>query len=730
VDLDRFATLGRATLPESAVAARHNAQEPFLTASERKSDAVILFGDLHVHTTYSIDAFQRALPMVFGADGATPPTDACNYARYVSQLDFFAITDHAEEITPENWRKTIDALRLCATVGGRGVVPDVIPFLGFEWSQVGTSAATHWGHHNTIFEYLDEGRIPSRPIRAPTSDNATIGTMNEALFINETPENRAFYEAYNRFAERLAGIATCPAGADVRRDDCQEVARTPGDLLRKLQEWGFAHIVIPHGGAWGLYTPPKSSWDHELNAREFDPDVVKLIEVYSPHGNSEQFRPFQEYNTDAEGHLECPGPSRAYLPECWQAGEIIRARCARAGQPAAECDRRAVKTRAAYLAMPGLGGGSVVPHSTPEEWLDAGQARDIFMPAFNYRPLKSVQYGLAITNFDDPTHHLRFKWGLIASTDNHSARAGSGFRQSDREHIVDLWGGLKSKELAAVMQHSDNEQNAPRDRGVSASDVPKLAAFEFERLGSFLSMGGLVAVHANNRSREAIWDALEARRVYGTSGVRILLDFELVNFKGENGQARRVPMGGEVTMARHPVFRVTVSGSLKQRAGCPSFVGEALNSVELRRLANNECYYPTGERNRIDRIEVVRIRPQAYLNEDVSHLIKDPWRVLSCRDKFPICRVQFSDPDFSRDSVYYVRALEEPTPVVNGKNLRTRFDENGNAVDVKLCYMDYRTNPRDDCLANVQQRAWSSPIFVDKAAQQPTHQQSVAGTKR
>ena len=86
------------------------------------------------------------------------------------------------------------------------------------------------------------------------------------------------------------------------------------------------------------------------------------------------------------------------------------------------------------------------------------------------------------------------------------------------------------------------------------------------------------------------------------------------------------------------------------------------------------------------------------------------------------CVARFEDLEFvgsGRDAVYYVRALEAPTPAVNGANLRTRFDAQGNAVAVEPCYGDARTPRDDDCLAPVQERAWSSPIFVDQPAQPP-----------
>jgi hypothetical protein len=238
---------------------------------------------------------------------------------------------------------------------------------------------------------------------------------------------------------------------------------------------------------------------------------------------------------------------------------------------------------------------------------------------------------------------------------------------------------------------------------------------EAERASSFFLTGGLIAVHAPSRDRDAIWDALQRKQVYGTSGPRILLWFDLKNPPGSTG--RSVPMGGKSRLATEPVFEVRAVGSFEQLPGCPGEADSALGAERIERLCRGECYHPSDRRRLITRIEVVRIQPQRSKGEPLEKLIEDPWKVLPCDPDPAGCRLTFTDPDFvkdGRDTLYYVRAIEAPSQAVNAGLLRCEKDAEGNCVKVKPCL---GVPDSDDCLAETEERAWSSPIFVEPASE-------------
>jgi hypothetical protein len=413
----------------------------------------------------------------------------------------------------------------------------------------------------------------------------------------------------------------------------------------------------------------------------------------SGHGNSEEFRDIASANFLQSGQMSCPEPTDNFLPCCWQAGEIQKKKCN--GLSDAECTAR-VELAKKYTLAGGPYTNMVFPEAAPEEWLNCDQCTDCFKPAFNYRPKQSAQYALAISNFNSGDDNpQRYNFGFIASTDDHTARPGTGYKQYERRKMTFAM-GPKSKMWE--YQYKAEDTNFP--------ELPKIEPGESqpdsERVSSFVYPGGILAIHSEGRSQDQIWSALKNKNVYGTSGPRILLWFDLVN-----SPTGVQPMGSEIIMSQNPQFTVRAAGSFKQKDGCPEESIDSLSPERLEYLCAGECYNPSNERHVIDRIEIVKITPQSYAGEAVSPLIEDAWKTISCEGKSE-CVVEFEDQSYTRDSVYYVRAIQEATQAINGQNFFAESNE------FKLCKGSFKTALTDDCLSATNERAWSSPIYLNK----------------
>jgi hypothetical protein len=709
--------IGGKRLPPDVVAAREARQKP-ATAVGTGSPAAkrILFGDLHVHTTFSIDAFALSLPIMQG-QGLHPPADACDFARYCSSLDFWSINDHAEGLTPQHWRETKESIRRCNEIAGAGEAPDLVAFLGWEWSQVGDTAANHYGHKNVIFRDLADDAVPVRPIAAPPRllapfTDRSISMWDRISVPLRDWANRERYLDFGRFQREVAAVPACPTGIDVHQlpDDCHEVAADPQELFEKLSQWGFDTIVIPHGTSWGLYTPAGNALDKQLAPDEHDPDKQRLIEVYSGHGNSEEYRGWSESVPDKDGNPSCPEPRANYVPCCWQAGEIIRSRCT---DPAsAECEERVAAARTNYAAA-GLYGHLTVPGAQLAGLEGLRTVSRLLQSGFQLPPARIRAVRTRDQGFRRHWCAAIVQFRFIASSDNHSARPGTGYKEYGRFGMTET-AGPPSAAWRTRLAGPDPEA---ADSSVAWKEmegtVRSVRLWEGERQASYFMTGGLAAVHAEGRDRAAIWDALRRREVYGTSGDRILLWFDLINAPG--GDA---PMGAETSLGANPRFRVRAAGDFKQLPGCPEQSLRGLDGDRLQHLCHGECYNPSDERHLITRIEVVRIKPQASPDEPVDSLIEDPWRVYPCPPSPDGCIVEFADEDFTssaRETLYYVRAIEEPSLAVNAGGIRCKYDDAGNCVSVNPCYGDWRTSRGDDCLSMNEERAWSSPIRITPA---------------
>ena len=680
-----FVNGGSGTSPlvaEEAATARPAAQQASESLRQARGRSLvgraeaprILFGDLHVHTHYSADAHIQGVT-IRAREGPSPPADACDFARFCSQLDFWSINDHAESLTPEHWRKTLEAVRRCDAAAGDP--PDLVSFLGWEWSHA-SAPERHYGHKNVILRDLEEGRIPTRPIASASGPPLLFLAMG-ALGPIFGDADLADWANFHRYTRDVLTVPDCPAGVPVRElpSDCRESAPDPPTLFAKLADWGFPALVIPHGLAWGTTNPRHADLAVQLELH--DPRWQPLLEVYSGHGNSEIFRDFERPRRGDDGRWSCPEGGEDVELCCERAATLARARCE---DPAsAACEERVEAARQRSIDPLGFAPPfDAVPGTTAADWGECGQLQRSFLPAFDYRPRQSAQYALALGSVAGRASDARLRWGFIGSSDSHRSRAGTGYREVARELMTD---------------------------GVP---YPIPDGLIDDRNASFYYTGGLAAVHAAARDRQAIFDALRRRHVYGTSGDRILLWFDLLHPDGG-----RRPMGSELALGEAPRFEVRALGAFEQEPGCPGFVHDALPAERIARLCRGECHNPSERRKAIARIEVGRVRPQRRADEAIRPLVEDPWRSFSCPARGDGCVVAFSDDEFAaagRETVYYVRAIQEPSPAVNGDPLRCDRDAQGRCLRARPCGRLPNGLP-DDCLAPVGERAWSSPIFLD-----------------
>jgi hypothetical protein len=695
-------TVTATRVPPTVVAAR--AADQMRAATElvngsrgrHHSTGQILFGDLHVHSTFSGDAFWRSLPFVTG-HGVGSPADACDFARFCADLDFWALTDHAETLSPAHWHEAAEAVRACNAAGGDSAPPDSVAFLGWEWTHASGAAEPDFGHRGVLLRETGADAIPVRPLSAPNRALQALRepeTFWQRLRLPFTDlRNAQRYLDFSRYREELRDIPRCPSGRDVRAlpADCQEVADTPAELLARLAQWDLPSLVVQQGTTGGPTHGPRP-----LTLTLDDAERQRLFEIYSGSGSAEEHRPWRAANAAADGDLECPAPTKAYAPCCWQAGEIVRRHC---GAISAEaCAERVRAAREAYLAH-GIDAVRGQLDAASDSWLDCGQCRDCFNPAFMYRPEGSAQYLLALRTFEEPSQPRRARVGFIGGSDSHRGRPGTGYKEVQRMRMTDS-AGLRTAEWRARLTDHSEEIFA------------RLWGDDPDRAASFSRTGGLVALHADGRNRADIWAALHRREVYATSGDRILLWFDLLN--GPEGPA---PMGTQTTLKENPTFHIRAIGAPVQRPGCPETTLHAVGRERLDRLCGGECFHPSDERRVISRIEIVRIRPQQYPDEPVDTLIEDPWRRFPCPGDAAGCVIELEDPEFvasGRDAVYYVRAVQEPTAAINAGSLRCA-GENGDCQSIRPCYADDRTPADDDCVALNEERAWSSPIYVDVA---------------
>jgi len=350
------------------------------------------------------------------------------------------------------------------------------------------------------------------------------------------------------------------------------------------------------------------------------------------------------------------------------------------GEPITESyAKERIRREPLYEATQIKGDGEAHPFLSPndefadfENWdkgnLDGSQQKTNDMLQYEYTR-SALKLGL---KFQNELSVNPYKFGLIGSTDSHTSLATA----DDNNFFGKASNVEPSKERAM--------------HPFIVSDL--YTVYTYETIAS-----GYAAVWAKSNTREAIFDAMEKKETYATTGSRIKLRFfggwnfseaDLNDSYEQTGYDKGVAMGGDLAAAS---------------TDAPSFMIHAMMDPESGSL---------------DRIQVVKgwVNADGSLGEQVYDVAWSGGRKADVDGKLPSVgntvntedatwtndigapelKSVWTDPSFdaSQESFYYVRVIEIPTP------RWTLYDK-----------VNYGTELGPEIALTTTERAYSSPIW-------------------
>jgi hypothetical protein len=272
-----------------------------------------------------------------------------------------------------------------------------------------------------------------------------------------------------------------------------------------------------------------------------------------------------------------------------------------------------------------------------------------------------------------------YKFGMVGSTDTHTALSSA---EDDN-----FFGKMSTAEPSAERLTNVFLSSKITKTGMSYMDWE-------------VSASGRAAVWATENTRAAIWDAMERKETYATTGTRMAVrffggfDFEPSDANNRMpariGYEKGVPMGGDLSAAlegKSPTFLVAalkdpiganidriqvIKGWVDKKGKTQERVYDIAVSDDREIDADGRCKTPVGS--------TVDVANATWTNTIGAGEMVAVWK----------------DPDFdpSLSAFYYVRVIEIPTP-------------RWTAYDAKY----YGTEPLPGTPMTITERAYTSPIW-------------------
>ncbi|MBZ5710398.1 DUF3604 domain-containing protein [Nannocystis pusilla] len=602
--------------------------EPFVDrrepCAERNPQRNLYFGDLHVHTSYSFDAWIN--------DVRTDPAGAYRFARgeevaglkLARPLDFAAVTDHSEYLAEVEGCTTpgsavYDSPR--CTDFRAGSAAALVSFgLGLDGDD-----AMRWGDLCGDGALDCPARIGAVWARVQEAAEAAYDRSAACEFTSfvayEWSGSRMLSNLHRNVIFRSSRVPDLPVSHFEAPTAGELWQRLLGDCRDSLP--GCEVLAIPHNSNWSngnLFTPEIPAGGDETELAEVRADLEPLLEIYQHKGDS-----------------EC-SPGVAGL-----------------GPPDELCDFEKLRALPFDDCGDGTGSQGMVGRGCVSR-LDF--LRGILLAGLGAEQRLGVN---------------PFRLGVIAGTDTHNGTPGN-------------------VEEASYPGHFGKRESDPVTR--LTGNVPA---------GARNGPGGLTAVWAEENSREALWDALRRREVYGTSGprmaVRVFAGWDLADdlcdsgdFVGAAEAAGGVPMGATLpdrTGDDGPVIAV----SAQMDPGSEGAPGSLLERIQV--IKGWQDAQGVGQITVVD----VAGGPDGSTVDEATCSADQRGSPLLCG--------LWRDPEFDpeRPAFYYVRVVEDPVCRWSWRDCLTI------AEDARPPACSDPTIPR-----TLQERAWTSPVWYSPGA--------------
>ena len=340
------------------------------------------------------------------------------------------------------------------------------------------------------------------------------------------------------------------------------------------------------------------------------------------------------------------------------------------------------------------------PLLSPEDkWADFGIMNNRVASPFYSSPTGSYVRNAYLRglSLDSEFKINPYKFGLVGASDTHTGAVSD--KESDYHSKIGILDGTPELRGAAPLTKAFKEQIEESGSNVIIRGYTEIGDQEYIDTGyTEWGASGLAAVWSENNTRESIYDAFRRKETFATTGSRIKVRFfggykindifdkdDPVNF----AYANAVTMGSDMLQSENQIPQFMV-WALRDAKRAPLDRVQIIKGwTELSGKPHEEIYDVACSDGRTP-------NPDTNLCNNSGASVNLSNCQISGNSGADELKAVWEDPDFDPNlkAFYYVRVLENPTCRWSTWDALKSGEK-----------------PREDLPATIQERAWSSPIW-------------------